>query len=205
MTGSSMASGCDVTESDVTGIIRPKVGTPPWRVILFVRGVVVMMSLPVTLLHVALFPVRASSGDVTSSNACVMARSPLLTTNYALSYPDILLWYLDLGEHPINNPSKIYQVRQNSCPLGASVKGIARAFNWLKCLCGIMHLKPTAGCQISTLIFQKICGGGSLLDMHRVPPNPNIKVDIWHPAVGLRCIIPPRYLPQLKARAIPLT
>ena len=23
-----------------------------------------------------------------------------------------------------------------------------------------MHLKPTAGCQISTLIFEKNCGGG---------------------------------------------
>ena len=26
-------------------------------------------------------------------------------------------------------------------------------FNWLKCLGGFLHLKPTAGCQISTLIF----------------------------------------------------
>jgi hypothetical protein len=41
-------------------------------------------------------------------------------------------------------------------------------------------------------------------DMHRVPPNPNIKVDIPHSAVVLRSIIPPRHLGQLKARAIPL-
>jgi hypothetical protein len=42
MTGSSMAIGCDMTESDVTGsgVIRPKVGDSPWGVILFVRGVV---------------------------------------------------------------------------------------------------------------------------------------------------------------------
>jgi hypothetical protein len=33
----------------------------------------------------------------------------------------------------------------------------------------------------------------------------NIKVDIWHPAVGLRCRNPPRHLSQLTARAIPLT
>jgi hypothetical protein len=33
---------------------------------------------------------------------------------------------------------------------------------------------------------------------------PNIKIDIWHPAVGLRCIIPPRHWSQLKTRAIPL-
>ena len=42
MTGSSMATGFDVTESDVTGsdVIRSKVGDSPWGVILFVRGVV---------------------------------------------------------------------------------------------------------------------------------------------------------------------
>ena len=42
MAESNMATGCDVTESDVTGsdVIRPKVGDSPWDVILFVRGVV---------------------------------------------------------------------------------------------------------------------------------------------------------------------
>ena len=42
MTGSRMATGCDVTESDVTGsdVIRPKVDVCPWGVILIVRGVV---------------------------------------------------------------------------------------------------------------------------------------------------------------------
>ena len=42
MTVSSMATGCDVSESDVTGInvIRPKVGDYPWGVILIVRSVV---------------------------------------------------------------------------------------------------------------------------------------------------------------------
>ena len=31
-----------------------------------------------------------------------------------------------------------------------------------------MHLKPTAGCQISTLIFEnKLCRGGSLLISHK--------------------------------------
>jgi hypothetical protein len=29
-----------------------------------------------------------------------------------------------------------------------------------------MHLKPTAGCQISTLMFEKKCGGGPLLISH---------------------------------------
>jgi hypothetical protein len=55
----------------------------------------------------------------------------------------------------INIPWKIYQERQSSSPLWISMKGIAQVFNWPKCLCGIMRLKPTAGCQISTLIFEK--------------------------------------------------
>ena len=56
-----------------------------------------MTSLPVTWLHVTSFLVRAASGYVISSSACTMARSPLLPPKYALSCPDILLWYLDLG------------------------------------------------------------------------------------------------------------
>ena len=40
-------------------------------------------------------------------------------------------------------------------PIFGQVKGIVRIVNWLKCLGGIMHLKPTAGCQISILIFEK--------------------------------------------------
>jgi hypothetical protein len=32
----------------------------------------------------------------------------------------------------------------------------------------------------------------------------NIKVDIWHPTVGLRCMTPPRHFSQLKTRAISL-
>ena len=47
MTGSSMATGCTVTESDVMGsdvtrsdVIRLKVGDSPWGVILYIRSVV---------------------------------------------------------------------------------------------------------------------------------------------------------------------
>jgi hypothetical protein len=46
-------------------------------------------------------------------------------------------------------------------------------------------------------------------DIYRDPPlhkkKSNIKVDIRHPAVDLRCRNPPRHLSQIKARAIPLT
>jgi hypothetical protein len=54
---------------------------------------------------------------------------------------------------PYRYPMKFTEERQSSLPLAVYVKDIAGAFNWLKCLGGIMHLKPTGGCQISTLIF----------------------------------------------------
>jgi len=53
--------------------------------------------------------------------------------------------------------------------LGFNSKGIVRAFNWRKCLCGFLHLKPTAGRQISTLILEMFfCEreGRSLLISH---------------------------------------
>jgi hypothetical protein len=112
-----------------------------------------MTSLPVTWLHVTSFPVRATSGDITSSNACAMTRSHLLPPKYALTCPAILLWFLDL-EDPINNPWKHIKKRNSSFPLRIKVKGIAKAFNWLKCLGGFLHIRLTAGCQISTLIFE---------------------------------------------------
>jgi hypothetical protein len=46
--------------------------------------------------------------------------------------------------------------------IAAYVKGIAWAFNWLKCLVGFLHLQPTAGCQISTLISGFSFGWGPL-------------------------------------------
>jgi hypothetical protein len=81
-----------------------------------------------------------------------------------------------------------------------------------------MHLKPTAGCEISILIFEKKFQKWArtlpyliyfLWDIYRDPPLHNfflnIRIDISHPAVGLRCIIPPTHLSQLNTRAIPLT
>jgi hypothetical protein len=64
----------------------------------------VLISLPVTLLHVTSFPVSSSSSDVTSNNECVMVSPPLLPPKYALSCLDILLSYLDLGGDPIHIP-----------------------------------------------------------------------------------------------------
>jgi hypothetical protein len=71
------------------------------------------------------------------------------------------IWILFCGRGvSINISWKIYQGRQSSCPLGVSIKDIVRVFNWFKCLGGFPHLKPTAGCQISTLICSEVlCSG----------------------------------------------
>jgi hypothetical protein len=63
-----------------------------------------------------------------------------------------------------------------------------------------MHIKPPAGCQISTLIFEKIIVEGDLYNY----PMKNISRTAKFLPVGLRCIIPARYLRHLKTRAITL-
>jgi hypothetical protein len=55
-----------------------------------------------------------------------------------------------LYEYPMNNISRTAKF----LPTFGQVKGIARIFNSVKCLGGIIHLKPTAECQISILIFE---------------------------------------------------
>jgi hypothetical protein len=69
------------------------------------------------------------------------------------------LWRGGLYKYPIKNISRTAKF----LPIFGQIKGIVRVFNWLKCLDGIMHLKPTAECQISILIFEnKLCRGVSI-------------------------------------------
>ena len=42
------------------------------------------------------------------------------------------------------------------------IKSIARCFSSLKCLGGILHIKFTTGCQMSSLIFDFFWGGGAI-------------------------------------------
>jgi hypothetical protein len=42
-------------------------------------------------------------------------------------------------------------------------------WNWLKYLCGFLHLKPTAGCLMSTLIKQFMGKGGSINIPCKIP------------------------------------
>jgi hypothetical protein len=120
-------------------------------------------------------------------------------------------------EVPLHNFFFKYQSWYLTPCYGLEMYYPTQAIKSVKCLGGIMHLKPTAGCQISTLIFENKLWGW---DLYRYPMKnisrtakflpschnlfSNIKVDIWHPASGLRCIIPPRHLRQLKTRTIPL-
>jgi hypothetical protein len=86
------------------------------------------------------------------------------------------LWRGDIYKYPIKNISRTAKF----LPTFGQVKGIVRVFNSWYSVHGIFIKTP------STFFFS------------------NIKVDIWHSAVDLRCIIPPRHWSQLKTRTIPL-
>jgi hypothetical protein len=67
-----------------------------------------------------------------------------------------------LYEYPMKNILRTAKF----LPTWISVKGIVWAFTSLKCLGGCLHLKPTVGCQISTLIFEFFLWRGYLLISH---------------------------------------
>jgi hypothetical protein len=96
-----------------------------------------------------------------------------------------------LYEYPMKNISRTAKF----LPIFSKVKGIARVFNWHKFLGGIMHLKSGQDLCRPWYIFNVKFIETPLYNLFS-----NIKVDIWHPAVGLRFIIPPRNLSQLNTR-----
>jgi hypothetical protein len=65
----------------------------------------------------------------------------------------------------------------------------------------IFNLSPTWAITLPSLIYFY----GIFIETPLHNCFSNIKIDIWHPAVGLKCIIPPRHIIQLKTPAIPLT
>ena len=111
--------------------------------------VLVRLGLKSKILSVPLTDINARLGFCTSS--------PQQGVKYQLWY-----WKTNCGGGIYKYPKKNSQ-RQSLCPLGEWIKDIIRAFKSLKCLVGFMHLKPTTGCQISTLIFEKLfVEGGSI-------------------------------------------
>jgi hypothetical protein len=70
-------------------------------------------------------------------------------------------------------------------------KDIVQAFNWLKYLGeGVLHLKPTAGCQIKALIFEKKIEEG---DLYEYPMNNMLRTENFLSTWGLS----QRYCPGL--------
>jgi hypothetical protein len=82
------------------------------------------------------------------------------------------------------------------------VQNPTKALKSVKDLGNVFDLNPKWTRTLPSLIY-------FLWDIYRGHPSTknisNIKVDIWHPVVGLRCWNPHRHLCQLKAREIPLT
>ena len=58
-----------------------------------------------------------------------------------------------------------------------------------------MHLKPTAGCQISTLMFEKKCGGGFSINI----PSKYVKDGKVLAHFGIRLKVLPGSLTDLSA------
>jgi hypothetical protein len=134
-----------------------------------------------------------------------------LAKRWARTLPFLIYFLWDIYRDPPNNLFSSIKIDISYLAVGLrciipprywSQLKTRAVFNWLKCLGVIMHLKPTAECQISTLIFEKKLWRGGLYKYHM--KNIYITIDIWHHAVDLRCIIPPRHLSQLKTQAIPL-
>jgi hypothetical protein len=91
---------------------------------------------------------------------------------------------------------KIYSGRQSSCPLRIYIKGIVRAFKCLKCLGGFLHLKPTAVCQISTLILENffVERGSLWISYEKYIPDCKVLVHL-----GLRSKVLPVLVTDLSA------
>ena len=119
----------------------------------------VMTSLPVTWRHFRSGPLPVRSIPVTHTQW----HTPLCSPEIFLELSRYTTLIFGFGGTLQITHEKNIEGRHSSFPLGVSVKGIAKVFNWLKCLGGFLHLKPTVGCQISTLIFDFfLWRGGSL-------------------------------------------
>ena len=90
--------------------------------------------------------------SLTDLNACVGFRTsnPQQGVKYQLLY---LIFFMEGGlyKYPMKN---ILKTAKFLTTWGLSQR-YCRVFNLFKCLDGFLHLKPTVGCQISTLIFEK--------------------------------------------------
>jgi hypothetical protein len=125
-----------------------------------------------------------------------------LNSNWSRTLPSLIYFSWDIYKEPPSIKKFKYQCWyltlccglevQKSTKALKSVKGPGNTFDW----------NPKWSRTLPSLIYFS-------WDIYREPPSikkiSNIKVDIWHPTVGLRCIIPPRHLSQLKVQVIPLT
>ena len=104
---------------------------------------------------------KVFAGSLTDWSALVSfcTSSPQQSVEYQLWYLIFLVG--GVYEYPMKNILRT----QSSWPLGVSIKGIVRVFNWLKCLGGFLQ-KPQAHSRLSNINFDIwifSCGGGSLL------------------------------------------
>ena len=115
------------------------------------------------------FKSKIFPGSLTDLGTCVRfcTSSPQQGVKYQLRYLDS--FFFGWGEC-MYIPWRISNGKVLA-HLGFKSKVLHWTFNWLKCLVGILHLKPTAGCYISTLIFRFVfvLGGYSIYIPWKIP------------------------------------
>jgi hypothetical protein len=74
-----------------------------------------------------------------------------LITEWQTTLPSFVNFSWDM--YRVSPTSKYQSWYLSPCCGLEVVNGIAGACHWRKCIHGMIHLKPTAGCKISTLIF----------------------------------------------------
>jgi hypothetical protein len=101
---------------------------------------------------------------------------------------NIDFWYLDFGGS-YKYPMKNCQRTAKFFPTWGLIQRYCPGFIWIQCLGGILHLQPTAGCQICTLIFEFWVGP------NKYPMNNCQRTEKFIPSWGLN----QRYCPGRKS------
>jgi hypothetical protein len=123
--------------------------------------------------------VHNSTQELTSVNG--VGYTVDLISKWVRTLPSLIYFSWDIYRDPLHKNKFKYE-----------------SWYWTPC-CGLEVKKPTQAIKL-------VRGPGNTFNLNPLDNYVyNIRFDIWHPAVGLRCRIPPRHIRQLKAQAILLT
>ena len=124
-------------------------------------------------------------------------------SNWAKTLPSLIYFSWDIyRDAPVNKQNFKYQSWYLTPYCGLEVQKPTQALKSVKRPGNIFDWHCNWARTLPSLIY--VCNGIFIETTSLHKQISNIKVDIWHPTVGLRCRHTPRHLSQLKAREIPL-